>query len=205
VCDFWSISVTNLRMAATNEDRTGLPFAVVLFKKEQRFSTVPTSWVSSDKTICWWPGPATKKSSSELELIADPNSQPDKTYKGHPITYAKFFSKSNYNSYCFNFGFSNSETKHTYFILETLKKAELKAEKLRDLREKELGSTTEDDAFDAEDVPQTKFIKPTAVTLVSVDSQAEKQPISAPILEQGMNIYYYNKNLNPSGALTNEQ
>jgi hypothetical protein len=63
-------------------------FAVVLFHKEQKYSTVPATWVSNDQKFCWWPGPSTKNQS---ELIRDSNSKPDGTWKTHPITYVKYY------------------------------------------------------------------------------------------------------------------
>ena len=76
------------------------PFAVVLFQRENNYATVPSSWVSPDKSTCFWPPLGTKNVS---QLIQDSLSSPAKSWKGHRVSYTKFYGKRQFIVYIFNY------------------------------------------------------------------------------------------------------
>jgi hypothetical protein len=48
-------------------------FSVVFFEKENKYTVVPSSWLTEDKQRCYWPSKNTKKAQ---KLIKSANSQP---------------------------------------------------------------------------------------------------------------------------------
>lgn len=65
-------------------------FSVVVFNKDKTFSVVPSSWITQDRTKCFWPD---KKGKKGQELQKDPASVPGKTWKLHPCIVKKSFGK----------------------------------------------------------------------------------------------------------------
>ncbi len=65
------------------------PFAVVLFDKDNNYSSVPSSWISACEKFCYWP----KK--NLLKLIEDPLSTPSIAWNKFAISYVKYFGKVN--------------------------------------------------------------------------------------------------------------
>lgn len=88
-------------------------FAVIHFSEEQRYSSVPVTWLNEEKTICFWPP---KKVKNCTALIKDPNSRPESNWKGYGITLVKV-----YGNILFNFSlivnlFSNPKIQFLLFL-----------------------------------------------------------------------------------------
>jgi hypothetical protein len=61
-------------------------FSVVFFEKENKYTVVPSSWLTEDKQGCYWPSKNTKKAQ---ELIKSANSQPSPQWKDFSVNIIK--------------------------------------------------------------------------------------------------------------------
>jgi len=82
-------------MSSTKEPVHPKPFAVVLFQCDDRYSPVPSTWISKCEKFCKWP-PTEEK--NKAALVRDPISDPDAEWEDFDILSVKYYGKYKANN-----------------------------------------------------------------------------------------------------------